>query len=146
MLRLQLLKLHQPDRCTIPPTVPGADIRRFLASLGGSSLYPRPPFSVAALSLAGAIDSWLDFSNSSVSKALAQWHDAGSEKASLFLLHVTRMPLTDHSVQSEHTVISNARTLDVQRAPVCIVETSAPWPALPALLNGRTVCKVVTSK
>ena len=65
-------------------TVPGAGTRRYLASLGGSSLYPRPPFSVAALSLAGAIDSWLDFSNSSVARALAQWHDAGSEKASLF--------------------------------------------------------------
>ena len=78
-------------------TVPGGDICRFLASLGGSSLYPRSPFSMAALSLAGAIDSWLDFSNSSVARALAQWHDAGSEKASLFASLITRMPLTKPS-------------------------------------------------
>lgn len=92
MLMLRLGCWSDVTRTDAPCTVPRADIRRFLASLGGSSLYPRPPFSVAALSLAGAIDSWLDFSNSSIARALAQWHDAGSEKASLSLLHVFRMP------------------------------------------------------
>ena len=90
ILQLGLLERHKLQHAAY--TVSRADIRRFLASLGGSSLYPRPPFSVAALSLAGAIDSWLDFSNSSIARALAQWHDAGSEKASLSLLHVFRMP------------------------------------------------------
>jgi hypothetical protein len=37
---------------------------------------------VEARNLAGAIDSWLEFSNSSVARALAAWNEAGSEKAS----------------------------------------------------------------
>lgn len=60
---------------------------RYLAALGGSSLYPRPPFSGEARGLAGAIDSWLDFSNSSIAAALAQWQAAGSEKVRLDECH-----------------------------------------------------------
>lgn len=53
---------------------------RYLAALGGSSLYPRPPFSGEARGLAGDIDSWLEFSNSTVAAALAQWSAAATEK------------------------------------------------------------------
>jgi len=54
--------------------------RRYIAALGGSSLYPRPPFSAAARQQAGAIDGWLDFSSSTVARAVQQWEAAGSEK------------------------------------------------------------------
>ena len=76
--------------------------RRFLSSLGGSSLYPRPPFSAEARTLAGAIDSWLDFSSSSVARALAQWQDAGSEKASSSV-HVLTHALTEQMRSMECT-------------------------------------------
>lgn len=67
---------------------------RYLASQGSRQLYPRPPFKGEALLTAAQIDSWVDYSGSTLAKAVQRWESSGSAKvcrcAELALLSAER--------------------------------------------------------
>lgn len=68
---------------------------RHIAQQGSSRLYPRPPFKGDALQTAADIDSWVDFSGTTLAKAVREWESSGSAKV---LPHLTSAPTRDTAV------------------------------------------------
>ena len=68
---------------------------RYLAAHGSSRLYPRPPFAEEALQIAATIDSWLDFSASTVTTAVRRWQEAASAK--VFMMFASSLAYAWHA-------------------------------------------------
>lgn len=76
---------------------------RYLAAHGGNHLYPRPPFAVEGLQNAAAIDSWLDFSSSSIVESTLAWKAAGAAKV---------RPWGDNAENASSLIVINVRVRD----------------------------------
>lgn len=96
---LRVSRTEGPDPPVLKGCLGGASLPagtaaalKYLAGQGSRQLYPLPPFKGDALQTAAQIDSWVDFSGTTLVKALQRWESAASAKV-------------HHAIQaSSHTV------------------------------------------